>query len=505
MPDAIRFLLNGDDVSVADASPQTTLLEFLRERRAAHRHQGRLRRGRLRRVHGDRRRAGRGRRTRLASGQRLHPAPAHRRRPRGVHRREPAGDRRQPAPGAGSAGARTRLAVRVLHAGLRDEPVRAVQARGPALARRRGHGAVRQPVPLHRLPADPRRRAGDVRSCRRPPTGAVPASTPPASVASAPRSASSPPGSRASPDPRAFATRTRGRRITRRPHSTRWRSASPTTRQRGSSPGAPTSACGSPSSSASLGDLIHTGRVPELRAIDARRRRLVDRRRRAAGPTRSRRSRPSGRSCTEAWERFASVPIRNAGTLGGNVANGSPIGDSMPLLIALGAAVVLRHRERDAPAAARGLLRRLPADGTRAGRVPAARPRAPPAAAPRCCARTRCRGATTRTSRRCSSRSGSTSTARASRGRASAAAASPPRRGARRPPRRVLEGRAWTEATARAAGAALATEFAPISDLRASADYRRQTARRACCWRCWLETGPVRADASPLRVQDVTA
>jgi xanthine dehydrogenase small subunit len=39
--------------------------------------------------------------------------------------------------------------------------------------------------------------------------------------------------------------------------------------------------------------------------------------------------------------RFASPPIRNAGTLGGNVANGSPIGDSMPALLALDASVVL--------------------------------------------------------------------------------------------------------------------------------------------------------------------
>ena len=45
----------------------------------------------------------------------------------------------------------------------------------------------------------------------------------------------------------------------------------------------------------------------------------------------------------EVWARFASVPIRNSGTLGGNVANGSPIGDSMPALIALGATVVLRR------------------------------------------------------------------------------------------------------------------------------------------------------------------
>ena len=48
-------------------------------------------------------------------------------------------------------------------------------------------------------------------------------------------------------------------------------------------------------------------------------------------------------------QRFAGLPVRNSGTLGGNVANGSPIGDSMPLLIALAANVVLLgvrgHRE----------------------------------------------------------------------------------------------------------------------------------------------------------------
>ncbi|WP_201022772.1 FAD binding domain-containing protein, partial [Tepidimonas taiwanensis] len=44
---------------------------------------------------------------------------------------------------------------------------------------------------------------------------------------------------------------------------------------------------------------------------------------------------------TELRQRFASFPIRNAGTLGGNVANGSPIGDSMPALIAMRTRVVL--------------------------------------------------------------------------------------------------------------------------------------------------------------------
>ncbi|MBM3386212.1 MAG: xanthine dehydrogenase small subunit [Betaproteobacteria bacterium] len=48
------------------------------------------------------------------------------------------------------------------------------------------------------------------------------------------------------------------------------------------------------------------------------------------------------RPCIRAWaQRFAGWPIRQSGTLGGNVANGSPIGDSMPLLIALGAQTIL--------------------------------------------------------------------------------------------------------------------------------------------------------------------
>ncbi|WP_312521030.1 xanthine dehydrogenase small subunit, partial [Stutzerimonas nitrititolerans] len=48
----------------------------------------------------------------------------------------------------------------------------------------------------------------------------------------------------------------------------------------------------------------------------------------------------------ELLHRFASLQIRNQGTLGGNIGNASPIGDSPPLLIALGAQVVLRKGER---------------------------------------------------------------------------------------------------------------------------------------------------------------
>ena len=48
----------------------------------------------------------------------------------------------------------------------------------------------------------------------------------------------------------------------------------------------------------------------------------------------------------ELFRRFASPPIRNAATLVGNIANGSPIGDSMPALICLGATLRLRRGER---------------------------------------------------------------------------------------------------------------------------------------------------------------
>nr|WP_238930486.1 xanthine dehydrogenase small subunit [Vibrio sp. S9_S30] len=45
----------------------------------------------------------------------------------------------------------------------------------------------------------------------------------------------------------------------------------------------------------------------------------------------------------ELLHRFASLQVRNQGTLGGNIANASPIGDTPPLLIALGARISLRR------------------------------------------------------------------------------------------------------------------------------------------------------------------
>jgi xanthine dehydrogenase small subunit len=49
-------------------------------------------------------------------------------------------------------------------------------------------------------------------------------------------------------------------------------------------------------------------------------------------------------SLEELLRRLGSVQIRNLGTIGGNIANGSPIGDGMPPLIVLGAKLVLRSK-----------------------------------------------------------------------------------------------------------------------------------------------------------------
>ena len=88
-------------------------------------------------------------------------------------------------------------------------------------------------------------------------------------------------------------------------------------------------------------------------------------------------------SLTEAWravvaayptlaemaQRFGSPPVRNSGTLCGNLANGSPIGDSLPVLIALDAELVLRRGTKRTHFAAGAILPRLSADGPGARRI----------------------------------------------------------------------------------------------------------------------------------------
>lgn len=94
-----------------------------------------------------------------------------------------------------------------------------------------------------------------------------------------------------------------------------------------------------------LGEIIYIGNVDELKAVETRGDQLYI----GAGASLEsawKALATRAPSLTDVWLRFASRPIRNAGTMGGNVANGSPIGDSPPVLMALDAQIELRRGER---------------------------------------------------------------------------------------------------------------------------------------------------------------
>jgi xanthine dehydrogenase small subunit len=81
--------------------------------------------------------------------------------------------------------------------------------------------------------------------------------------------------------------------------------------------------------------------------------------------------------------------------------------------------------------------------------------------------------------------------------RASPSAAWRPRRSARPQAEAALRGRAWDEAALRAAMAALAQDYAPLSDMRASSSYRMKAAQNLLR-RFWFETrseNPLPADS----------
>ena len=145
---ALRFRFRGREVALERFSPRRTVLDWLREDERRHRHEGRLRRGRLRRLHG-RARAPAPRQADLRAGQRLHPAARPARRRGADHSR---GSRRgrDAASGAAGDGRPSRLAMRLLHARHRDEPVRAYHSGAAATAReplRRSSPAISAAAP----------------------------------------------------------------------------------------------------------------------------------------------------------------------------------------------------------------------------------------------------------------------------------------------------------------------------------------------------------------------
>jgi xanthine dehydrogenase small subunit len=188
------------------------------------------------------------------------------------------------------------------------------------------------------------------------------------------------------------------------------------------------------------------------------------------------------------WLRFASLPVRNAGTLGGSIANGSPIGDSAPVLMALGTQVVLR-RGADRR---RLRLEQFYLDYMKNAMQPGEFIEALEVALPSPAARVRAYKLSKRFDCDISAVAagllveidgGRVRDARFAFGgmaavvkRAAQAEAS-------------VIGQPWTQATVDAAMAAVERDFTPLTDMRASAAHRLRVARNLL-HRLWLETRP---------------
>ena len=202
-------------------------------------------------------------------------------------------------------------------------------------------------------------------------------------------------------------------------------------------------------------------------------------------------------SLADVWLRFASKPIRHAGTMGGNVANGSPIGDSPPVLMALDAQIELRKGER---------VRRMPlqefyldymknqlesGEFVQALAVPLAAMQRQVRAYKiskrfDCDISALCAGFALELEG---------DVVKAVRLAFGGMAATVKRAAAAEA---VLLGKAWSLENVQAAQAALAQDFKPMSDMRASADYRLKVAQNLI-QRLWLETRtdqPLNLDAT---------
>ena len=186
-------------------------------------------------------------------------------------------------------------------------------------------------------------------------------------------------------------------------------------------------------------------------------------------------------------DRIGGEQVRNMGTIGGNIANGSPIGDTPPPLIALGATLVLRkgRRRREIPLEtffiAYGKQDRRPGEFVEAVKVPL----------PARGAKIAVYKVTKRHDEDITSTLGAFSLELTKNGTVKAIRIA--YGGMAATPRRALAveaallGRPWTEATVDEAMAAFATDFIPLTDMRASAEYRAIAARNLLM-RFYLET-----------------
>lgn len=178
----------------------------------------------------------------------------------------------------------------------------------------------------------------------------------------------------------------------------------------------------------------------------------------------------------ELIRRIGSIQVRNAGTIGGNIANGSPIGDTPPALIAAGATLVLRHgsAERRLPLEdfflAYGKQDRAPGEIVTAIEVP--KPADPLSL--------RCYKLSKRFDQDISAVCGAinltvTNGLVVSARLAFGGMAAIPKRATNT--EAALTGQPFNEATIRRAMAVIADDFNPLSDMRASAAYRLKTAQ----------------------------
>ena len=179
-------------------------------------------------------------------------------------------------------------------------------------------------------------------------------------------------------------------------------------------------------------------------------------------------------SFAELLRRYASTQVRNAATIGGNIANGSPIGDGPPALIALGATLHLRQGDarREMPIEDFFLdyrkQDRLPGEFVEAVTIPAQAPDL------------RCYKISKRFDQDISAvcgcfcvtaLGGVVSSARLAFG----GMAGVPKRAAAA--EAALLGQPWTSETIARARDAMALDFTPMTDMRASAAYRLITAQ----------------------------
>ena len=173
----------------------------------------------------------------------------------------------------------------------------------------------------------------------------------------------------------------------------------------------------------------------------------------------------------EVADRFGSPPVRNSGTLCGNLANGSPIGDGLPTLMALGAEIELRCGERTRWLALEKFYLGYQKKDLAAGefvvsvRVPT------PAAGMRVGVYKLSKRIDQDISAVClacavSVEAGRIVSARVALGGMAAVAARAPAA------EKALLGAPWSRSTFEAAALSLAQDFRPLSDMRASSDYR---------------------------------